>query len=108
MVLEALDTLLTSRTTRRLNAIGRPTISSAGREGRFNVIKGIPPSLRYEAGTIVADPDSVIVYVNWIAGDILRIEDGILVEHGDLIQGEATEERSKSSAQLDQFWRIEI
>jgi len=34
--------------------------------------------------------------VNWIAADILRIENGILIEHWDVIQDEATEEQSKS------------
>ena len=34
--------------------------------------------------------------VNWIAADILRIQDGILVEHWDVIQDEATKEQSKS------------
>ena len=36
--------------------------------------------------------------VNWIAADILRVEDGLLVEHWDVIQDEATEEQSKSGA----------
>jgi predicted SnoaL-like aldol condensation-catalyzing enzyme len=53
----------------------------------------------------VADGDFVIVHgrfsgfgqpVNWIASDIVRIEDGILVEHWDVIQDEATQEQSKS------------
>ena len=56
-------------------------------------------------GLIVADEDFVIVHgrfsgfglpVNWIAADIVRIEDGILVEHWDVIQDEATKEQSKS------------
>jgi predicted SnoaL-like aldol condensation-catalyzing enzyme len=34
--------------------------------------------------------------VNRIAADILRIENGILVEHWDVIQDEATQEQSKS------------
>ena len=34
--------------------------------------------------------------MNWIAADILRIEDGILVEHLDVIQDEATREQSES------------
>jgi predicted SnoaL-like aldol condensation-catalyzing enzyme len=34
--------------------------------------------------------------VNWIAADIVRIQDGILVEHWDVIQDEATEEQSIS------------
>jgi len=65
----------------------------------------MPPTLKYEPGTIVADGDFVIVHgrfsgfgqpVNWIAADIVRIEDGILVEHWDVIQDEATQEQSKS------------
>jgi predicted SnoaL-like aldol condensation-catalyzing enzyme len=80
-----------------------------GREGLFDLIKSIPPTLKYEAGTIVADGSFVIVHgrfsgfgapVNWIAADILRIEDGILVEHWDVIQDEATEEQSKSGAPM--------
>ena len=34
--------------------------------------------------------------VNWIAADIVRMENGILVEHWDVIQDEATREQSKS------------
>jgi predicted SnoaL-like aldol condensation-catalyzing enzyme len=54
---------------------------------------------------IVADGDLVIVHgrfsgfgapVNWVAADILRIEDGVLAEHWDVIQDEATKEQSKS------------
>jgi|SRR5215469_6669998 len=66
-----------------------------GREGLFNLIKSIPSTLKYEPGTIVADGDFVMVYgrysgfghpVNWIIVDILRIEDGMLVEHWDVIE----------------------
>ena len=32
-----------------------------GREGLFNLIKSLPPKLRYEPGTIVAEDDFVIV-----------------------------------------------
>jgi predicted SnoaL-like aldol condensation-catalyzing enzyme len=76
-----------------------------GREGLFDLIKSLPPTLKYEPGTIVADGDFVIVHgrfsgfglpVNWIAADILRIKDGILIEHWDVIQDEATRESSKS------------
>jgi predicted SnoaL-like aldol condensation-catalyzing enzyme len=38
--------------------------------------------------------------VNWIAADVVRIEDGVLVEHWDVIQDEASEERSKSNAPM--------
>ena len=80
-----------------------------GRAGLFNLIKSLPPTLRYEPGTIVAEGDFVIVHgrfsgfgapVNWIAADILRIQDGILVEHWDVIQDEATEEQAKSKAPM--------
>jgi len=32
--------------------------------------------------------------VNWVAADILRIQNGVLVEHWDVIQDEATDEQS--------------
>src|SRR5579872_4673747 len=66
-----------------------------GREGLFKLIKSIPPTLKYEPGTILAEKDFVIVHgrfsgfgqpVNWIAADIVRIEYGVLVEHWDVIQ----------------------
>jgi predicted SnoaL-like aldol condensation-catalyzing enzyme len=69
------------------------------------LIKNIPPTLRYEPGVIVAEGDVVIMHgrfsgfglpVNWIAADIIRMKDGILVEHWDVIQDEATKEQSKS------------
>jgi predicted SnoaL-like aldol condensation-catalyzing enzyme len=34
--------------------------------------------------------------VNWIVADILRIENGLLAEHWDVIQNEASRETSKS------------
>jgi len=80
-----------------------------GRDGLFTLIKSIPPTLKYEPGTIVAEGDFVIVHgrfsgfgapVNWIAADIVRIQNGILVEHWDVIQDEATEEQSKSKAPM--------
>jgi predicted SnoaL-like aldol condensation-catalyzing enzyme len=53
----------------------------------------------------VADGDFVNVHgrfsgfdlpVSWIAVDILRIKDGILVEHWDAIQDETSKANSKS------------
>ena len=76
-----------------------------GRDGLFNLIKSLPTTLKYEPGVMVADGDLVIVHgrfsgfgqpANWIAADILRIKDGILIEHWDVIQDEATREQSKS------------
>ena len=76
-----------------------------GRDGLFNLVKSSPPTLKYEPGVIAADGDFVIIHgrfsgfgraANWIAADIVRIKDGILVEHWDVLQDEATKEQSKS------------
>jgi predicted SnoaL-like aldol condensation-catalyzing enzyme len=65
----------------------------------------LPPTLKYEPGTIVAEGNFVIVHgrfsgfgqpANWIAADIVRIEDGILVEHWDFIEDEVSRLASKS------------
>jgi len=111
LVLEAFDTLFNKRDYVAAEHYWSPHYIqhsahiAPGREGLFSLIKSIPPTLKYEPGTIVAEGDFVIVHgrfsgfgvpVNWIAADILRIKDGILVEHWDVIQEEATEEQSKS------------
>ena len=114
LVLEAFDTLFNERDYARAERFWSPHYVqhsahiAPGREGLFNLVKTLPPTLKYEPGTIVADGDFVMVHgrfsgfqaVNWIAADILRIEDGILVEHWDVIQDEATEEESKSRAPM--------
>jgi predicted SnoaL-like aldol condensation-catalyzing enzyme len=111
LVLEAFDTLFNKRDYAAAERYWSPHYIQhsahigPGREGLFNLIKGIPPTLKYESGTIVAEGDIVIVHgrfsdfglpVNWIAADIVRIQDGVLVEHWDVIQDEATREQSKS------------
>ena len=111
LVLQAFDTLFNKRDYAAAEKFWSPHYIQhsahiePGREGLFNLVKTLPPTLKYEAGTIVADGDFVIAHgrfsgfglpVNWIAADILRISDGILVEHWDVIQDEATQEQSKS------------
>jgi predicted SnoaL-like aldol condensation-catalyzing enzyme len=97
-------------TTLRLRSFGRHDIQHSvhiapGREGLFNLIKSLPPALKSEPGTIVAEGDFVIMHgrfsdfglpVNWIVADIVRIKDDVLVEHWDVIEDEATQEQSKS------------
>ena len=115
LVLEAFDTLFNERDYAAAEKFWSPDYIQhsahiePGREGLFNLVKNLPPTLKYEPGTIVADGDFVIVHgrfsnfglpVNWIAADILRIENGILVEHWDVIQDEATKEQSKSKAPM--------
>src|SRR5271154_2159432 len=111
LVLKAFDTLFNKRDYAEAERYWSPHYIqhsahiAPGREGLFNLVKSLPQTLKYELGVIVADGDFVIVHgrfsgfgapANWIAADILRIEDGILVEHWDVIQDEATWEQSKS------------
>src|SRR6202167_3205036 len=111
LVLKAFDTLFNKRDCAAAerywspNYIQRSAHIEPGRDGLFNLIKSLPPTLKYDPGTIVAERDFVIVHgrfsgfgapVNWIAADIVRIQDGVLVEHWDVIQDEATEGQSIS------------
>ena len=111
LVMEAFDTLFNKRDYAAAERFWSPDYIqhsahiAPGREGLFDLIKSVPPKFKYEPGMIVAEGDLVIVHgrfsnlglpVNWIAADIVRIQNGILVEHWDVIQDEATEEQSKS------------
>jgi predicted SnoaL-like aldol condensation-catalyzing enzyme len=115
LVLKAFDTLFNQRDYAAAERFWSPDYIQhsahiePGREGLFNLIKSLPATLKYEAGAIVAEGDFVIVYgrfsgfgapVNWIAADVVRMQDGSLVEHWDVIQDEATEEQSKSKAPM--------
>ena len=111
LVLDAFDTLFNKRNYAAAEKYWSPKYIQhsahipPGREGLFNLIKGSPPSLRYERGLIMAEGDFVIVHgrysntglpANWVVADIVRIENGVLAEHWDVIQDEATKEQSKS------------
>jgi predicted SnoaL-like aldol condensation-catalyzing enzyme len=115
LVLEAFDALFNRRDYAAAERYWSPSYIqhsahiATGRDGLFNLVRSLPPTLKYEHGLIVADGDFVIVHgrfsgfgapANWIAADILRIENGILIEHWDVIQDEATEEQSKSKAPM--------
>jgi predicted SnoaL-like aldol condensation-catalyzing enzyme len=76
-----------------------------GRDGLRNLIASTPPTMRYESGLIMASGEYVMVHgrfsglgltANWIVVDILRIQNGLLTEHWDVIQDEASKENSKS------------
>jgi predicted SnoaL-like aldol condensation-catalyzing enzyme len=111
LVLEAFDTLFNKRDYAAAERFWSPNYIQhsahiePGREGLFNLIKSLPPTLKYEPGAIVADGDLVIIHgrfsrfgqpMAWIAADIVRISDGLLADHWDVIQDEATRESSKS------------
>ena len=67
LVIEAFDTLFNKRNYvaaeryRSPDYIQHSAHIVPGREGLFNLIKSLPPTLRYEPGTIVAEGDFVIV-----------------------------------------------
>ncbi len=76
-----------------------------GCDGLFSLIRSTPDSLRYGHQLVLAEGDYVVVHgrfsghgqpVAWIAADIVRVENGRLVEHWDVLQDEATEAESKS------------
>src|SRR5260370_14937374 len=96
LVLEAFDTLFNKRNYAAAGKFWSPHYIqhsahiAPGREGLFDLIKSLPPTLKYEPAAIVAEGNFVIVNgrfsalglpVHWIAADIVRIEDGVLVEH---------------------------
>ena len=110
-MLDAFDTLFNKRDYAAAEKFWSPDYIqhsahiAPGRDGLFNLVKTLPATLKHEPGTIAADGDFVIVHgrfsgfgapVNWIAADIVRNKDGILVEHWDVIQDEVTREQSKS------------
>jgi predicted SnoaL-like aldol condensation-catalyzing enzyme len=111
LVLEAFDTLFNKRDYEAAEKFWSPNYIQhsahiePGRDGLFNLIRSTPPTLRYEHQLIVAEDDYVIVHgrfsgtgqpVAWVAADIVRIENGRLAEHWDVLQDEATKAESKS------------
>ncbi len=99
LVLEAFDTLFNQRDYAAAERLWSqsyvqhsPNDPALGREGLISLIKSLPPTLKYEAETIVAYGDFVVVHGrfsgvgqprNWIAADVVRIENGVLAEHWD-------------------------
>jgi predicted SnoaL-like aldol condensation-catalyzing enzyme len=111
LVLQAFDTLFNKRDYAAAERFWSPAYLqhsahiAPGRDGLFELVRAAPKELRCENALIVADGDYVMLHgrfsgiggpVNWIAVDILRIENGLLAEHWDVIQDEATRETSKS------------
>jgi predicted SnoaL-like aldol condensation-catalyzing enzyme len=110
-VLEAFDTLFNRRDYAAAERFWSPhyiqhsAVISPGREGLFDLTKSFPPEFRWEPGVIMAEGDLVMVHgrysgrevpTNWIAVDILRVKDGVFVEHWDVLQDEVSEAESKS------------
>ena len=111
LVLKAFDTLFNKRDYVAAERYWSPHYIQhsahiePGREGLLRLIKSLPPTLKYEPGRIVAEGEFVIVHgrfsghgqaKNWIAADIVRVVNGVLVEHWDVIEDEASRVESKS------------
>jgi monoterpene epsilon-lactone hydrolase len=111
LVIEAFDTLFNRRDYAAAQRFWSPHYIQhsahiePGRDGLFDLIKTMPPNLRYEHQLVVADDDYVILHgrfsqigqpTNWIVTDIVRVADGMLAEHWDVIQDEVTRSQSKS------------
>jgi predicted SnoaL-like aldol condensation-catalyzing enzyme len=102
---------LTSATTLPQSASGSPHYIQhsahipPGRDGLFDLVKTLPATLRYENHIAAATGDFVILHGRfsglgptpaWVVADIVRMENGVLAEHWDVIQDEATREQSRS------------
>jgi len=111
LVLEAFDTLFNKRDYDVASRFWSETYIQhsahiePGRDGLFNLIRSAPDTLRYEHQLILAEGDYVIIHgrfsgigrpASWVAADVVRIEDGRLAEHWDVLQDEATAAESKS------------
>jgi predicted SnoaL-like aldol condensation-catalyzing enzyme len=111
IVLEAFETLFNKRdyvAAERFwspNYIQHSAHIPPGREGLFNLVRSAPETLHYENQLIIAEGDYVIAHgrftgmgrpAAWIAADVVRFEDGLLKEHWDVLQDEATKAESVS------------
>jgi len=87
---------------------------SPGRDGLKELIASAPANMRYEPGLAIAKGDFVMIHGRftnigqpkaWVVVDILRIENGLLAEHWDVIQNEVTKAESVSGNPMfgDQF-----
>ena len=115
LVLQAFDTLFNKRDYKAAerywssNYIQHSAHIPPGRDGLFNLVRSTPASLKYEPGLIAAENDYVNDYVivhgrfpgtgrprNWVAADVVRVADGMLAEHWDVLQDEATKAELRS------------
>ena len=97
IVLKAFETLFNKRDYAAGKRFWSPNYTQysahiePGRDGLFKLIKSTPATHKYEPGIIVAEGDFVIIHGRFsgigrpvIATDIIRLKDGVLLEHWDV------------------------
>jgi len=75
-----------------------------GRVGLFGLVKAFPADTKWDHGIIMAEGDFVMVHSRYSNGDgsalivvdIMRMKDGIFIEHWDVTEGAVTEAESRS------------
>lgn len=115
LVLEALETLFNRKDDEKAARFWSDTYVQhsrhvpAGRDGLFGLVRSLS-DIRFEYDMVIAKDDFVWVHSRYtssatpaalIAVDILRIEDGKLVEHWDVLQDEP--KRSESAGGYPMF-----
>ena len=108
IVIEAFDTLFNRRDLEKAKQFWSPdyvqhsAFVPAGRDGLFGTLASAL-DMRYEYQLAIAEGDYVIIHgrfsgvgqqANWIVVDICRLQDGVLVEHWDVIQNEVVRSNS--------------
>jgi predicted SnoaL-like aldol condensation-catalyzing enzyme len=111
IVLEAFDTLFNKRDYIGAEKFWSPEYIQhsahipPGREGLFGLVRSLPSTLKYETELTMAEGDMVMLRgrfsghgepAPWIVVDTIRMEDGVLKEHWDVIEDEISREASMS------------
>ena len=116
LVQEAFHTLFNRRDYTRAQTYWSPDYIQhsahipPGRDGLFNLIKSLPDTLWHETELVVAEGDMVMLRgrfsghgqpAPWIVVDTVRVRDGKLVEHWDVVEDEVP--RADSVSGLPMF-----
>ena len=111
LVLEAFDTIFNKRDYAAAERFWSPSYIQhskhipPGRDSLFGLVKASPETMQYQNGAILAKGNLLMLHgrftglglpANWIVVDIVRLENGLLAEHWDVIEDEATRETSVS------------
>ena len=109
IVLEAFDTLFNKRDYAAAEGfwsqdyIQHSAHIPPGRDGLFSLVRSLPDELANEVDLVMADGDMVMLRGRftghgqpepWIVADFVRMEDGLLREHWDIVEDEISREDS--------------